>query len=126
MIAGIIELVYVWWEGQSGWISVLSTNNNWPANTPISLAFKMKNTGTQSAMFSVSFMDLTSAGVLLNAGESAWVYLYPTTPAPGEYTYAMVLRGDAQVLATMQVKVSIAGPVGAAEFRKLSCSYSKV
>jgi len=97
MKAGELLIAYVWWEGQPGWISILSSNN-WPPNTNLTTAWKVRNTGNEAAFFKVRFMGLTSAGALLSPGGEATLYLYPVTPGPGTYNYTLDIIADTTVV----------------------------
>lgn len=100
-------IAYVWWEGQEGWLQILSEGNKWPANTDIATAWKMANTGNETGMFSVRFMDMESVGVQLSPGESAWVYLYPITPVDGVYQKKAEIVANGTVVAELSFKVTI-------------------
>ena len=100
-------IAYVWWEGQEGWLQILSEGNKWPANTNIATAWKIANTGNKTGMFSVRFMDMESVGVQLAPGESAWVYLYPITPDDGVYHRKAEIVANAIVVADYPIKLII-------------------
>ncbi len=108
MLAGILQSALVWWEPLADWQQIL-TSNTWLANQQVNIAISIKNTGTESAFFKVTFMGLTAnqgVAVPLDPGASTWVYVYPITPESGNYTYNMVLLGDSQVLNTVPIQVT--------------------
>lgn len=93
VVAGELLIGLVWWEGKDSWSQILETNT-WPPNTTITTTWKVKNTGNESAVFKVSFMGLTSAGVLLSPGREGTLYLYPVTPSPGSADYTLAIIAD--------------------------------
>jgi hypothetical protein len=123
-LGGELVSALVWWEGKGGWNPIGETND-WPAETAISTAWTVKNTGSQTAFFKVKFMGLVSAAVQLSPGETATPYLYPTTPSPGTYDYTLSIMADNQVVKTYPIKVVVAeAPQGFSEFTV--ATFSKV
>ncbi|MBA7655206.1 hypothetical protein ES703_63105 [subsurface metagenome] len=58
---------YAWWEGLTDWQRVSDRwPNEWPADTDVTFAWKIKNTGNVGAYFQV---------YMLNPGE--WLYIEP-------------------------------------------------
>lgn len=104
-VNGELVIGYVWWEGQPGLIQVLSSNS-WPADTNLTTAWRVRNTGDEAATFKVSFMELESDGILLNPEEEADLYLYPVTPSPGTYSYTLQIIADSQVVAEYPIGVT--------------------
>jgi len=104
-LAGELVSALVWWEGKGEWNPIGETND-WPAETNISTAWTVKNTGSQTAFFKVKFMDLVSAAVQLSPGETATLYLYPATPSPGTYNYTLSIIVDDQVVKTYSIQVT--------------------
>ncbi len=104
MLDGELLVGYIWWEGEPGWI-VIAETNQWPPDTEVTTAWIVSNTGDEAAFFKVRFMDLESAGVLLNPGEEATAYLYPTIPGAGTYDYTLSVIADAQVVREYPVQV---------------------
>lgn len=105
MISVELIIAYVWWEGQPGWIQILSSNN-WPAETNLTTVWKVKNTGDEAATFKVSFMELESDSVLLNPGEEEDFYLYPVIPAAGTYNYTLEVIVNSEVVANYPIEVT--------------------
>jgi hypothetical protein len=120
---GELVSALVWWEGKEGW-SPIGETNDWPAETAISTAWTVKNTGSQTAFFKVKFMDLVSSAVLLSYGETATLYLYPTTPSPGTYNYTLSIIADTQVVKTYPIQVTTKSVPPFSEFAV--ASFSKV
>ncbi len=109
-VNGELVIGYVWWEGQAGWIPILSSNS-WPADTNLTTAWRVRNTGDEAATFKVSFMELESDGILLNPEEEADLYLYPVTPSPGTYSCTLQIIADSQVIAEYPIGVTTAAAV---------------
>ncbi|GAI07191.1 unnamed protein product [marine sediment metagenome] len=106
-VNGELITAYVLWEGQPAWLPILSSNS-WPIDTELTTAWRVRNIGDEATTFKVSFMELESAGVLLEPGEEADLYLYPVTPAAGTYSYALQVIADSEVVAEYPIEVVMA------------------
>jgi hypothetical protein len=108
MLDGELVIGYIWWEAKGYWI-VITETNEWPPDTETTTAWEVRNTGDEAAFFKVRFMGLESSGVLLNPGEAAWYYVYPTTPSPGNYSYPVEAVADGEVVDTLDIGVTTKG-----------------
>ncbi len=104
MLGGELVSAYIIWEGKEGWNQILESNT-WPPDTETTTAWTVRNTGNETAFFKVRFMGLESAGVLLNPGGEATLYLYPVIPSVGTYDYTLELIADDQVVTEYPVQV---------------------
>lgn len=110
MISAELIIAYIWWEGQPGWIQILSSNN-WPAETSLTTVWRVRNTGDEAATFKVGFIGLESDSVLLNPGEEEDFYLYPITPAAGTYNYTLEVIVNSEVVNEYPIEVITAAAV---------------
>jgi len=96
-ISATLRDANVWWAGLVQWISVY-TNwlNQWPVDTDITLAWKIKNTGNVGAYFQVYMFD-PGDWLYLNPGDEAEVFESLHTPAvpvtPGYQFYLIKILG---------------------------------
>lgn len=81
---------YVMWEGV-GW-KLVGLENQWPADTDITLGWIIQNTGTIGGYFLIYMRSLTE-WVYIEPGEQAEVYEYTHTPPPQTITHRITLSG---------------------------------
>ena len=97
---------YVWWEPLPDW--VLITTRPWPANVPVTVAFKIRNTGGQRGTFMVTFMggsgSTSLAPGVLNTPEN-WI-MFEVTGSPGSYTYTACLYVDGRLVDSWPILVT--------------------
>ncbi|MBA7629993.1 hypothetical protein ES703_37501 [subsurface metagenome] len=94
-ITGIIDAEYlagyVMWEGV-GW-KLVKLENQWPADTDITLLWIIKNTGTVASHFRVYMRSFTE-WVYLEPGQQTEVYEETRSPSPQTTTHRITLSGD--------------------------------
>ncbi len=113
MINGELVIAYAWWEGQTTFQQILSSNN-WPTETTLTTFWRVRNIGDETAIFKASFMELESVGVELDPEEETDIYLYPVTPVAGTSSYTMKVIADDEVVAEYPIGVitAVAVPTG--------------
>ncbi len=111
MINGELLIAYAWWEGKEGWNHILETNT-WPPDTAILTAWKVKNTGNESAVFKTRLLGVESAEAWLTPG-ATFSFEYPAISlSPGTHQFTLEIIAAAEVVAEypFEVATSVAVP----------------